>query len=215
MKKTPLLKLSLGEEIGNSVTHGVMASIILILLPIFAVVAYQKGGWILSGGISVFMISLFLMFISSCLYHSMAYDSKHKEVMRVLDHSFIFVAIAGSYTPVALSIVKGWQGILILAIQWSAVLFGVLYKSLSKKRIPKASLMIYLSMGWVAVLFLPQLISNAQPGFILFIGLGGILYSIGAWFYNQKHRPYFHFIWHLFINFAAASHVIAMIVFLN
>lgn len=215
MKKNPLIKLSLGEEIGNSITHGVMASLILILLPVFSVMAYQKGGWLLSSGIAVFMISLFMMFLSSCLYHAMAFDSKHKEIMRVLDHSFIFVAIAGSYTPVALNMVRGWQGIVILVIQWLAVVFGVLYKSLSKKRIPKASLVLYLTMGWTAILFLPQLLKNANPGFLFFIVLGGVLYSAGAWFYSQKHRPYFHFIWHLFVNFAAIAHVVAMVFFIN
>lgn len=215
MKHTPLIRLSKGEEVGNAVTHGVMASILLLLLPFISVIAYQKGGWILSSGLSVFMISLFLMFLSSSLYHAMAYNSKHKEVMRILDHSFIYVAIAGSYTPVALSLIQGWRGILILVIQWVAVLFGILYKSLSKRKIPKASLGIYLTMGWTVILFLPQLIQNAPVGFLIFITLGGVLYSVGAWFYNQKHRPYFHFIWHLFVNFAAISHLIAMIWFVK
>lgn len=209
------IKLSTGEEIGNSVTHGVMASLMLLLLPVVSVMAYIKGGWILSAGLSTFMVSLFLMFLSSCLYHAMAPDSKHKEVMRILDHIFIYVAIAGSYTPVALSLIKGWQGILVMIIQWSMVLFGVLYKSLSKKRMPKASVTIYLTMGWTAVLFMPTLLKNAQPGFLILIALGGVLYSVGSWFYSQKHRPYFHFIWHLFINFAAISHFVAMMFFIN
>ena len=213
-EKKTLIKLSVGEEIGNSVTHGVMAMLMLIALPIGAVLAYNRDGWILALGISVFIISLFLMFLSSCLYHAMAYDSKHKSVMRILDHIFIYVAIAGSYTPVALSIIKGWQGILILVVQWTIVLFGVLYKSLSKKSMPKASVSIYLTMGWVAVFFMPTLIKTANPKFMILLALGGIFYSVGAWFYSQKHRPYFHFIWHLFINFAAISHFLAMLFYI-
>lgn len=215
MPKIPLANLSVGEEIGNSVTHGVMAAIILLSMPIASVLAYQKGGWLLMSGIAIFMISIFLMFLSSCLYHAMSPSSQHKHVFQILDHSFIYVAIAGSYTPVALSLIQGWQGILILVIQWTMVILGILYKSLSKRKIPKASLGIYLTMGWTVIFFMPSLIQKANPWFMALLALGGILYSIGAWFYKQKHRPYFHFIWHLFINFAALSHAIAMLFFLN
>lgn len=209
------IKLSTGEEVGNSVTHGVMAMILLFLLPIVSVSAYIKGGWILAIGLAIFMISLFLMFMGSCLYHAMAPDSKHKEIMRILDHIFIYVAIAGSYTPVALILIKGWQGVLVLVVQWSMVIFGILYKSLSKKRMPKASVTIYLLMGWTAVLFMPTLLRTANPWFLGFLALGGIFYSVGAWFYGQKHRPYFHFIWHIFVNLAATSHFIGMLFFIN
>jgi hemolysin III len=208
------LKYSLGEEIGNSITHGVMALGMLFLLPFVAVMGDQRGGWRFSVSLSIFIISLLLMFLSSSLYHAMPADSQHKKVMRVLDHIFIYVAIAGSYTPVALALIRGWQGTLILVVQWVMVIFGVLYKSLLRQSIPKASVIIYLSMGWVAVLFLPTLLNVANPYFLVFIVLGGLLYSIGAWFYRQKQRPYFHFIWHLFVNFASLSHLIAMLVFL-
>ena len=144
----------------------------------------------------------------------MAPESQHKKVMRILDHIFIYVAIAGSYTPVALVLIRGWQGTLILIVQWTMVLFGVLYKSILHQAIPKASIIIYLSMGWVAVLFLPTLLAVASPSFLALIVLGGLLYSVGAWFYRQKHRPYFHFIWHLFVNFAALSHLLAMLIFI-
>jgi hemolysin III len=210
-----IIDISFGEEIGNAVTHGVMALLLLGLLPVLSVYSYLKMGLLSSIGISIFIISLFLMFLASTLYHVMAHDSKHKEIMRILDHSAIFIAIAGSYTPVALSIIKGWQGILVLVIQWSLVVGGIVYKSLTLKGNKKISLIIYLSMGWIAVLFLPQLIQNSNFNFVLWIVVGGVMYSIGAWFYAQKHRPYFHFIWHLFINLASISHLIAMVFYLN
>jgi hemolysin III len=214
VKPQPLSSYSLGEEIGNSITHGVMALGMLFLLPLMAVVGYQREGWRLSLGLSIFILSLFFMFLSSSLYHAMAPESQHKKVMRVLDHIFIYVAIAGSYTPVALVLIRGWQGTLVLVVQWAMVLFGVLYKSILHQAIPKASIIIYLSMGWVAVLFLPTLLAVARPSFLALIVLGGVLYSVGAWFYRQKHRPYFHFIWHLFVNFAALSHLLAMLIFI-
>jgi hemolysin III len=151
------------------------------------------------------------MFLTSALYHAMAYETKHKYVLRILDHIFIYFAIAGSYTPIALYIIRGWQGTLILIIQWGMVLTGILYKSIAQKSIPKLSVSIYLIMGWIAILFFPVIIQNSKPSFLAFIALGGVLYSVGAWFYTKKERPYFHFIWHLFINFAAISHFIAII----
>ncbi len=206
-----IIHLSVGEEIGNSVTHGIMSLLLLGFLPWTAVDTYIRGGWVLSIGTSIFIISLFLMFLTSALYHAMAYETKHKYVFRILDHIFIYFAIAGSYTPIALYIIRGWQGTLILIIQWGMVLTGILYKSISQKSIPKLSVTIYLIMGWIAVLFFPVIIKNSTPIFLSFIALGGLLYSVGAWFYTKKERPYFHFIWHLFINFAAISHFIAII----
>lgn len=121
------------EEVFNCVTHGVMAIIMLCLIPACAVYAYTKGGTTQAFGVSVFTICIFLMFLVSTLYHAMEHDSPHKQVFRILDHIFIYFAIAGSYTPVALCLIKGWQGILILIIQWTMVLVGILYKSISIK----------------------------------------------------------------------------------
>lgn len=209
-----LVHLSRGEEVGNSVTHGAMSAILLISLPAVAIYSYTKGGVLLAVGESVFIISLFLMFLASCLYHAMSYDTPHKYVMRILDHIFIYFAIAGSYTPIALYVVKGWQGWLILIVQWVMVLFGILYKSIAQKAVPKLSVLIYLCMGWAAVFFIPTIIQNTSWLFIGLIVLGGIFYSAGAWFYMQKDRPYFHFIWHLFITFASISHFIAIVFYI-
>lgn len=206
-----LVKLSFGEEIGNSVSHGVMCVLLLFLLPYVAVISYLKGGAVLAASESIFIISMFLMFLASTLYHTMAYDTKHKYVFRKLDHIFIYVAIAGSYTPIALTIVGGPLGWTIFGLQWICVLFGIIYKSLSTNKGPRASIIIYLVMGWCAVLFIPQILEKTSVLFMGLIVLGGVFYTIGAWFYKQKDRPYFHFIWHLFINAACISHFIAIV----
>lgn len=209
-----LIQLSFGEELGNSITHGVMSLLLLFALPYVAVFSYLKGGALLALGTSVFIISIFLMFLTSCLYHAMAYDTPHKYVLRILDHIFIYFAIAGSYMPIALYAIGGWQGWLILVIQWSMVLFGILYKSIAQKSIPKLSVLIYLCMGWTALLFIPKLLASTSVLFLGLIVLGGVFYSVGAGFYMQKSRPYFHFIWHLFINLAALAHFIAIVFYL-
>ena len=125
-------RLSFGEEIANSVTHAVGAFIMLILLPISSTYSYEEHGLLSSVGVSIFVISLFLMFLSSTIYHSMAYGSTHKYVLRIIDHSMIYVAIAGSYTPVVLTLMNNWFGYLIIAIQWGTTIFGILYKIFAK-----------------------------------------------------------------------------------
>ena len=103
-------KLSFGEEIANSVTHAVGALLMLILLPISAVYSFEQHGLLSAFGTSIFVISLFLMFLSSTVYHAMSYDSPQKYVLRIIDHSMIYIAIAGSYTPVVLTLMNNWMG---------------------------------------------------------------------------------------------------------
>lgn len=203
-----------GEEVGNAVSHGVMMVLSLLALPFSAVWAYVHGGVLDAVGVSVFVISIYLMFTASMLYHSMEHESRHKEIFHILDHIFIYVAIAGSYTPIALSVIGGWQGLLITALQWAMVIFGIFYKSLSRNSIPALSLTIYFVMGWTVVFFLPMFIRNASVPLLVLITAGGVLYSIGAVFYARKGFRYHHLVWHLFINLAVMCHFVAIVFFL-
>ncbi len=207
---------TVGEEVANAVSHGVMSVAALAALPFAAVWAYEHdaSGITASVSVSVFVISLFLMFLVSTLYHSMNPQSKHKEVFHILDHIFIYVAIAGSYTPIALSVIGGWQGIFIAVLQWAMVLFGVFYKSLSRRSIPAVSLTIYLVMGWTIVFFLPLFVRRASVPLLVLIALGGVFYTLGAWFYARKGFRYHHMVWHLLINLAAAAHFAGIVFFL-
>ncbi|MBQ6583768.1 MAG: hemolysin III family protein, partial [Alistipes sp.] len=160
-------------------------------------------------------ISIFLMFLCSTLYHAMHPQSKHKAVFHILDHIFIYVAIAGSYTPIALTVIGGWQGILIVVLQWTMVLFGIFYKSLSRRSIPAVSLTIYLIMGWTVVFFFPLFLRNASTELLVLIAAGGVFYTVGAWFYAKKGFKYHHLVWHLMINIAVLCHFVAIVFFLN
>ncbi len=201
-------------ELWNSIIHGVMTIATLVLIPISAIYSYLAGGIVQAVAVSIFIICIFLMFLVSTLYHVMEHEKIHKDIFRILDHIFIYFAIAGSYTPVALCIIGGVQGIIILVIQWTMVLAGILYKSISLKSLPKLSLAIYLIMGWTAILFLPSLIKNASMLFLIFIVLGGLCYSIGAYFYAKKNMVYNHVIWHCFIAIASIFHILAIVFFL-
>ncbi|MDR1795545.1 MAG: hemolysin III family protein [Erysipelotrichaceae bacterium] len=208
------IKLSFGEELGNSVSHGAAAFLFLLLLPFSAVIAYQRHDWVFSLGVSVFIICIFLMLLTSCIYHSSPFASDHKFVMRILDHSMIFLAIAGTYTPILLSVTKGVLGMVTLIILWLFVVFGILYKTIAKNASTKITLIMYLGMGWASVILMPDLVKKTSPVFLGLIALGGLLYTVGCWFYAQKTRNYFHFIWHIFIVLACFSHYIAIVFFI-
>lgn len=205
-----------GEEVGNAVSHGVMSIIALLAIPLSTLYSFilHNGSIMASVSVSIFAISIFLMFLISTLYHAMEPTSRHKEVFHVLDHIFIYVAIAGSYTPVALMIIGGWQGILICVLQWVMVIVGVFYKSLSSRSIPALSLTIYLVMGWSAIFFFPLFLRSASLPFIAYIAAGGLCYTIGAVFYAMKGFRYHHMVWHLFIDIAAVLHYIAIVFYL-
>ena len=233
MKKEEKVRLpyvpTYGEEVANTVSHAVMLPLTLCLLPFAAVWTYLHDARpvLASVSVSVCVISIFLMLLASTLYHSMRPDSKHKAVFHKLDHIFIFVAIAGTYTPVALLVIGGWQGVFVTVLQWTAVLLGILYKTLARRSIPALSLTIYLVMGWTIIFFLPlfvrqastpllpRLIRNASLPLLLLILLGGVLYTAGAIVYAKKGFRYHHLVWHLFIDLALLSHLAGIVFFIG
>ena len=202
------------EEVGNAVSHGVMALVALGGIAPTAIYAYNRHGALATVGTTIFMCSIFLMFLSSALYHSMSVDSRQKQVLQILDHIFIYVAIAGTYTPIALVVIGGWQGIVVSSIQWLMVLVGILYKCKAKKKITKVSLAIYLIMGWSVLFVLPLFIRNASLGMQLLILAGGVFYSAGTYFYSKKEKRFHHMIWHFFVSLGAISHFIGILLFL-
>ena len=205
------------EEVANSVSHGVMTILMLLALPFSSVWAYlhdTANPVLASVGVSVFVLSIFLMFLCSTLYHAMQPESKHKAVFHILDHIMIYLAIAGSYTPIALSVIGDWQGNLIVIIQWVMVLFGIFYKSLSKRSIPSISLTIYLIMGWMVVIFFPLFWRQASTPLLVLIAAGGIFYTLGAYFYAKKGFRYHHLVWHLLINLAVVCHFVGIVFYL-
>lgn len=179
------LPLSFSEEVANSVTHAIGAFAMLILLPISASYAYQTYDLKAAIGISIFVISLFLMFLSSTIYHSMAYGSVHKYILRIIDHSMIYIAIAGSYTPVALSLVSGWLGYIIIVLQWGITLLGFYTKFL-----PNVSMKIQFDAlyryGLARCVYLASHHSKTSLAFGLLMLFGGLSYTIGAVFYAKK-----------------------------
>ncbi|MFI3306058.1 MAG: hemolysin III family protein [Rikenellaceae bacterium] len=202
---------TIGEEVANTISHGVLMVLVLLALPAASVWSYLEGGVVALVSVSIYVISILLMLLVSTLYHAMALESRHKEIFKILDHIFIYVAIAGTYTPVALLVIGGWQGVTIVVLQWLMVIFGVFYKSLSRRSLPAVSLTIYLVMGWTVVIFMPLFVRNASVPLLSLVALGGMFYTLGAWFYARKGFRYHHLVWHLLIDLAVVAHFVAII----
>ena len=175
---------------------------------------YVQHGALAATGVSIFMCSVFLMFLSSALYHCMALDTRHRQVMQILDHIFIYVAIAGTYTPIALSVIGGWQGIAIASTQWMMAIFGILYKSIARRKIPWLSLALYIAMGWSGILVAPLVIRSASLEMQLLLLGGGLSYSAGTYFFSKKGKKFFHTVWHFFVITGAICHYLAVLLFL-
>ena len=208
-------KLTFGEELANVITHGIASLTVLFAFPVATIMTYRRGTVFDVVGVTIFCISIFLMFLMSTLYHVMEHDSRHKRVMHILDHIFIYVAIAGTYTPVALSVIGGWQAITILSLQWSMVLFGIIYKSLACDSMPKISMIIYLIMGWTIIIFMPLFIRKANPELFWLVFAGGVSYSVGAYFYSKEAFRYHHMVWHLFVIVGAFTHFVGISFFMK
>ena len=200
------------EEAANTISHGTMAALMLLALPFTAVWAYTHHGMLASITTSIYVISIFLMLLSSTIYHVMAHNTSHKYVGNIIDHSMIYVAIAGTYTPIALVTIGGWQGIVIVSVQWTLTILGIIYKSIAINKYKRLSYIIYLCMGWTILLFSKPFVQNASWQMIFFIILGCVLYTIGALFFLKKGWfKYHHLVWHIFINLATAAHFTAVV----
>lgn len=210
-----------GEEIGNTITHGVMALFMLFMLPYAAIRAYihaPEGMKILDPVcVSVFVISVFFMFTASTIYHAMAPATEHKAVMNRIDHIMIYFAIAGTYTPICLSVIGGKLGIGLCIAQWSLVVAGTLVKALAFSKSLRSyvfTVAIYLLMGWMVVFCLPILNeSTTAPAFWL-IFAGGLCYTSGVVSFSMKF-PFAHMVWHFLVDFGAICHFLAIVYFMR
>ncbi|WP_246060407.1 PAQR family membrane homeostasis protein TrhA [Peptoniphilus catoniae] len=203
-------------EIFNSASHGlgVVLGIIFLVLMIAKYANRVTGGMLL--GFIVYGICFILMFLASTLYHGIQ-NPKVKSILRIFDHSSIFLFIAGSYTPIVLYVLSGRMRILFLAGIWIIAVFGTIFKILTYKkydRFIKLSVIIYIAMGWLAIFLIKPIIENTSRLFIIFIVTGGLLYTVGTYFYKKRTPLYNHLIWHVFVLAAAVCQYIGISNFL-
>ncbi len=210
----PTSGFSRGEEVANSLTHGVGFILSIAALVVAAAAASLTGDFYLILATAVYGTSLCTLHLSSTLYHS-ARSLHWKRRFLVLDHSAIYVLIAGTYTPFALGPLRGTLGWILLALIWSLAAYGIYRECLSRRRGGLRSSLIYLAMGWLVAFFIYPLYHALSPeGFTLLIA-GGAVYSVGVVFYLWKKLPYHHAVWHLFVIGGAACQYFAILTLLG
>jgi hemolysin III len=199
----PILKnYSPLEERLNYISHaaGVLAAVVgMIFLLMKADGLYAQFACLVYG------LSMILMFLSSTLYH-LAKNPSIKAFLKVVDHSAIYLLIAGTYTPFMILAIGGWVGLTGMTIVWSIALLGIFFKIFAKQHFPKLSVITYLLMGWIAVFFCyPLYNALAAQGLWLLVG-GGLCYTVGVLFYVAKKVQFTHTIWHVFVVAGCVCH---------
>ena len=202
--------LSLPEEIANSVSHGLGLLLALIALPILVVSAIRIGSTYFTVGAGVFGGTMVLLYLASTLYHSITHQSA-KRFFRLFDHSAIFLLIAGTYTPFTLGVLRGAWGWTILAIIWGLAITGIVIKAIAGTRHSWISMVLYLVMGWLAIVAIKPILQLVPVPGILLIVAGGVAYTGGLAFFAARSLRYSHFIWHLFVIAGTTCHFFAVL----
>ena len=202
------------EEMLNCITHGIGAILSFIGLVVLVKRAVGNGEANQIISFSIFGASLTALYISSSLYHGLR-NPRTRKFFKVMDHSTIYLLIAGSYTPFLLVGVQGRLSWVMMIIIWALAFIGIGFKIFLINRFMKASVLVYLLMGWLSVVMLKELAANIPVGGLIWLGTGGILYTVGVAFYSLKKIPYMHVVWHFFVLGGSFCHYMAVFHYLS
>ena len=200
---------SFGEEAANSLTHGMGALASLIALP-FLVSAALRGGLAVWPYV-IFALALVVLFSSSAVYHASA-NPAIKRRLRVLDHSSIYILIAGTYSAYSVCFLGGTKGWILFGLEWAIAAGGIVLSAARIDRFRAAGAFIYLAMGWLIAPVFGEIRAALPPTAFVLLAAGGLAYSFGIVFYAIKKVPYFHAVWHLFVLAGAACHVASLFI---
>lgn len=213
-KKTDYIPLNkrytLGEEIFNSVSHGVGSLLAVAGTVVLIVIsAIHTGVW---GVVSsaIYGASLIILYTMSTLYHAITNENA-KYVMRIMDHATIFLLIAGTYTPITLVTLRGTLGWILFGFIWVSAIVGIVLNAIDLERFRKISVVCYILMGWAIVAAIVPLINSMSLLSLILLLAGGIMYSVGVIFYAIKKIKYFHSVWHLFTIAGSVLHYFAIL----
>ncbi len=198
------------EEIANSITHGIGALLSVAALVVLIVFSTSRGDAWHIVSCSIYGTTLILLYLASTLYHSIRIQ-RLKSFLRTIDHSAIYLLIAGTYTPFMLVNLRGPWGWSLFGTIWGIALLGIILKTTSFGRLPGVSLGFYLTMGWIVVIAIKPLLAVLDKGGMELLILGGLAYTGGVVFYVWEKLPYSHAIWHLFVLAGSAFHFFAIL----
>lgn len=205
------------EEIGNSITHGVGIALSITGLVLLIIKGAKSHDLVRLLAFIVFGITLTLLYTASTLYHSLYINVKSekvKRILRLLDHSAIYLLIAGTYTPFALISIGGTLGRDIFILIWTLAIIGIILKIFYVGRFPVLFTATYILMGYIVVFAWKQLVSNTPKGAIILLIAGGLTYTLGVFFYAFQRYRYNHFVWHFFVLGGSILHYLAVLLFL-
>ncbi len=200
---------TIGEEIANSITHGLGAGLSIAGMTVLLIYAASKDApWHLVS-YAIYGVTLVSLYLSSTLYHSIQHPGAKRFLQR-LDHSAIYLLIAGTYTPFLLISLRGAWGWTMLAVIWGMAILGVAYKMIFIEHFERLSALGYVLMGWLCVIAGRQLIANLTSDILIWLAVGGVAYTAGITFLVVKKLPYRHAIWHLFVLGGSLCHYFAV-----
>lgn len=211
MTPMPILpRYTLREEIANSVTHGVGIVLAIAGLAVMMAFAARNGdAWHITA-CAIFCAALIVCFTTSTLYHSIPIE-RVRHVLRTLDHSAIFLLIAGTYTPFMLISLRGPWGWSLLAAIWTLALVGIVLRLVLRGRLHGLVVGLYLAMGWLVVVATKPMLESVATGGLLLLAGGGLAYTVGVIFYKWRRLPYSHAIWHVFVLLGGAMHYFSVL----
>lgn len=200
------------EELWNAITHGIGFLLSIPTCVMLIVISVMNGSAVQIVSYSIFGASLVILFCMSTLLHSM--PEKYKTFFSILDHSSIYILIAGTYTPFLLIAIDGVLGIVLLCIIWTLAAFGVVFKCFFIHQYEALSLILYICMGWLIIFAIRPLYAFLHfDGFALLLS-GGLLFTFGSIFYAWRKLPYNHAIWHLFVIAGCVCMVLCVVWYL-
>ncbi|PAQ15504.1 hemolysin D [Bacillaceae bacterium SAOS 7] len=199
-----------GEEIANSITHGIGAVLSIAALTLLVVFSILFGNVWHVVSFTIFGVTMLLLYLSSTLVHSFP-QGKVKDLFEIFDHSSIYLFIAGTYTPFLFLAVKGTLGWTLFAVVWGLAIVGTVFKCFFVKRFLKTSTILYVVMGWLIVFAWDTLVQNISTTSLALLVTGGILYTLGAIFYVWRGFKFHHMVWHLFVLAGSVTHFFSVL----
>lgn len=201
---------TISEEIANAVTHGFGLLAVFVGAPFLIINAVRDGtAWNIAG-VSVFAVSMAALYLASTLYHSIQHVGK-KSILRIFDHSAIFILIAGTYTPFTLGPLRGAWGWTLFGLVWGLAILGVIVKSVRANWHPVLSNGLYLGMGWLIVIAAKPFWTELPHAALVWIAAGGVAYTGGLWFFTTDKFKFNHMVWHLFVIAGTVCHYFAVL----
>lgn len=197
------------EELANGITHGIGLVMSVVGLVTLVVLAILRGNAWHIAGCATYGVTLVLLYAASTLYHTFR-GPRLKRILKILDHAAIYLLIAGTYTPFTLVNLRGFWGWVLFALVWGLCVFGIVWKLFQAERFKIISTLLYVAMGWLALIAVKPLLAAVPLSGIVLLIAGGLFYTVGVLFFALKRMPYNHAIWHVFVMAGSVCHYFAV-----